>query len=271
MVRFLWGNLTNSFMKSLYIWESGMSAQDNIEKILRNLHVMLSKSEVYPKEPSKVIVDKQQFVELLSELNKSIYEIMDEYELTTQSRERAERAFHKKGDEIVWDASRKAEDIYAASVMYTDEVLNNVQDIMKKATESVEDIYNEMNKRLQEQTKVVRENQSELKSQLQDLRDTEKYLRLIEDRNREIAREKAEKENKRIENKPSIYANRQTQVKVNTEVLEKLGLSSAEQEEPETGADAKNDTKDVEAEIQINLDADYFRWKESQSTEKEST
>ena len=59
-----------------------MSAQDNTEKILRSLHVLLSKSEVYAKEPSKVIVDKQQMLDLLAQLNKSMYDIMDEYELT---------------------------------------------------------------------------------------------------------------------------------------------------------------------------------------------
>ena len=110
-----------------------MSAQDKIEKILRSLHVLLSKSEPYQKDTTKVVVDKQEMLSLLSDLNKSMYDIMDEYELTTQSRDRAEREFKKKGDKIVWDASRKAEDIYAASVMYTDEALRSVQDIMKEA------------------------------------------------------------------------------------------------------------------------------------------
>ena len=36
-----------------------MGVQDDTEKVLRALHVMLAKGEQYPKEPSKVIVDKQ--------------------------------------------------------------------------------------------------------------------------------------------------------------------------------------------------------------------
>ena len=95
-----------------------MGAQDNTEKVLRSLHVLLSKSEPYPKEPSKVIIDKQQVIDLLAELNTCIYQIMDEYELTIRSRDKAERDFHKKGDQIIWDASRKAEDIYAAHEAY---------------------------------------------------------------------------------------------------------------------------------------------------------
>ena len=45
-----------------------MGVQDDTEKVLRALHVMLAKGEQYPKEPSKVIVDKQQMLDLLSAL-----------------------------------------------------------------------------------------------------------------------------------------------------------------------------------------------------------
>lgn len=237
-----------------------MSAQDNIEKILRSLHVLLSKSEPYGREPNKVIVDKQQVLDLLSQLNKGIYDIMDEYELTKQSRDRAEREFRKKGDEIVWDASRKAEDIYAASVMYTDEALSRVQELMKEANAAVQQIYTDMDKNLKEQEELVKKNQLELKSQLQDLRDTEKYLKLIEDRNREIQKEK-EKGKSREEKEPSIYANRQTEVKVNQEYFEKMGIAM------------ENEAKEAEldkAEEMTNLDADYFRWKEEQTSDNKS-
>lgn len=237
-----------------------MGAQDNTEKVLRSLHVLLSKSEPYGKEPSKVIVDKQQVLDLLSELNKCIYDIMDEYELTKQSRDRAEREFHKKGDQIVWDASRKAEDIYAASVMYTDEALSRVQAIMKEANASVEEIYSEMNRKLEEQEKICRSNQSELKSQLQSLVDTEKYLKIIEERNRERQREK-EKGKLNPSSDTSIYANRQTEVKINQEYFEKMGISLEEESSQEKEEEKK------EAEIQIDLDADYFRWKEENEEE----
>ncbi len=216
-----------------------MSARDNIEKALRSLHVMLAKSEAYAKEPSKVIVDKQKMLDLLSELNKYVYDIMDEYELTKQSRDRAEREFQKKGDRIVWDASRKAEDVYAASVMYTDEALSSVFDIMNSASTSVQEIYEEMNRKLKEQEALVQKNQSELKAQLRNLVDTEKYLKLIEERNHEIEREKARKEGKTIEKKPSIYANRQTEIKVNTEYLERLGLSPVDENGENDSAEDK--------------------------------
>ncbi len=209
-----------------------MSAQDKTERVLRSLHVLLSKSEPYPGAEGKVIIEKQQVIDLLGELNQCIYDIMEEYELTKQSRDKAEREFHKQGDQIVWDASRKAEDIYAASVMYTDEALNNIQEIMKQAEESIDTIYHNMEKQLKEQRMIVKTNQSELKSQLQELVDTEKYLKLIEDRNKEIQKEKEKKSGKTKQETNSIYADRQTEIKVNQDVLKKLGFQ--EEAGPET-------------------------------------
>lgn len=234
-----------------------MSAQNNIEKVLRSVHVLLSKSEPYAKEPTKVILDKQEMLDLLNELNKAIYDIMDEYELTKQSRDRAEREFKRQGDEIVWNASRKAEDIYAASVMYTDEALNRIQDIMRETESSISEIYSDMNRQLKEQEQMIKSNQLELKSTLQDLVDTEKYLRLIEDRNKEIRKEK-ESGKAPEERESNIYANRQTEIKINQEYFEKMGISLDDDVE-------ENNTAEVD--ISIDLDADYFKWKEEQAGE----
>lgn len=245
-----------------------MGAQDNTEKVLRSLHVLLSKSEPYPKEPSKVIVDKQQVLDLLSDLNTCIYAIMDEYELTKRSRDKAEREFRKQGDQIIWDASRKAEDIYAASVMYMDEALNHMRDIVTEAQTDVAKIYGDVDEQMKKEQQRIRENQSELKSQLQDLVDTEKYLHLIEERNKEIEKEKNEGKPEFKEEK-SIYANRQTEIKVNQDYLDKLGMSVVDETEKEVAADKTpkqdeddEELKQLEAEIRVNLDADYFQWKE---------
>ena len=267
-----------------------MSAQDRIEKILRQLHVILSKSEPYKKEPSKVIVDKQEMLDLLAELNSSMYTIMDEYELTQRSRDKAEREFKKRGDEIVWDASRKAEDIYAASVMYTDEALNRVYEIMQKNTEQMENLFSEMKQKFEEQEQNVKSNKLELKSQLQDLVDTEKYLKLIEARNREIKKQQEEGKDKSqsaidAKQEASIYANRQSEVKVNEAYLQALGLSTDEGVEESiddhiisdssTGSDVdiKNlspeELKEREEQLRADLDADYFNWKE-ENEEKET-
>lgn len=284
-----------------------MSANDNFEKILRELHVILSKSEPYKKEPTKVIVDKQQMLDLLSDLNKCTYDIMDEYEMTARSRDKAEREFKKKGDQIIWDASRKAEDIYAASIMYMEEALNGVWDVIHNTNDKMFNLYNEINDKVKSQEKEIKSNQLELKSQLQNLVDTEKYLKLIEERNREIQKQKqAGKEKTSYVKEKSIYANRQTEIKVNTEYLEKLGLlpeedgiseknSSNDYENSQSGNDSASNSslnnkedekmktssdyndangtltekelKEREAKMRADLDADYFNWRDGNTDE----
>ena len=206
-----------------------MSAQDRTEKVLRNLHVMVSKSEIYELDDDKIIIDRDKIVGLLKELNKCIYAMMDEYEMTRESRDQAERELQKHADEIICDANRKAEDVYAASVMYTDEALGNVQEIMAAAEETVRQLHDEMEKRMEAERLAVRQNQTELKAQLQDLADTEKYMMLISERNREIQKEKEKEQRLQRRKEAGLYADRQTEVRVDTEVLKKLGLVPEEE------------------------------------------
>lgn len=241
-----------------------MSAQDDVEKVLRSLHVMLSKSEPVSGQPGKVVVDKQKMIDLLADLNKGIYAIMDEYELTTQSRDRAERQFQKHGEEIVRSANRKAEDIYAASVMYTDEALNHVQEIMRQSSAAIHTICEELEQKLKDEERTVKTNQSELKSQLQDLVDTDKYLKLIEDRNREIEKERARKEGKPAGESSSIYANRRTEIRVNNEYLEKLGLAGEQEDKNEETSSEEvpqDEAEKTDKEIQPEDSGTHRVWK----------
>ena len=90
-----------------------MSAQDKTEQVLREMHIMYANSEVYDKATNRVIIDKKEALNLLQRLNVCIYELMEEHELTQQSRDAAERQFRKKTDGIVEDANRMAEDYVA--------------------------------------------------------------------------------------------------------------------------------------------------------------
>ena len=123
-----------------------MGSQDKLERILRDIHVMISKSELYDKSGEKIIVEKKKMFEHLNHLNDCIYEMMDEYEVTKQSREKGDRRAKKKGDEIIFAASRNAEDIYAEAQLineeraeaeawnlYEDEVLEEQEDLTDTA------------------------------------------------------------------------------------------------------------------------------------------
>lgn len=232
-----------------------MSAQDRTEQVLRDFHILLSQSEVYDKATNRVIVDKREVLNLLQRLNVCIYELMEEHEMTRQTRDAAERELRRRSDEIVSDANRMAEDVYAGSVLYTDEALSRIQDIMQEAADSVKEVYQKMSEELEKEKKAVHRDQSELKSHLEGLHDTNKYLRLIEERNKQIAKEKA-KTRKEEEEEVSAYAGMKPEIKINAEYFEKAGVSFAEEEMPEEKTEA------VPAEIKVNLDAEYFKWKE---------
>lgn len=199
-----------------------MSSQDRLENVLRDFHVMISKSEVC--DTDRIIVSKNAIFDLIDRLNACIYEIMDEYEMTQQSRDRALREHKKEGDKIIWDASRQAEDIYAASVMYTQEALGRLNRVVEEANVTISHLYREFGDSMKQQQETIRENELELKSQLQLLSDTEKYMSLIEERNREIEREEAEKKGRKVvhssEKAPAI----KPEIKINEEYFRKAGI-----------------------------------------------
>ena len=91
--------------------------------------------------------------------------------------------------------------------MYTNEALRHVQEIMQRETDAMQEIYKDANEKLQKEKDVVRRDQSDLKGHLQNLADTDKYLNLIEDRNREIEKERA-KEKGETEPSPFLRSNR---------------------------------------------------------------
>lgn len=229
-----------------------MSSQDRLENVLRDIHVMISKSETY--DTDRIIVRKQDIFNLIDRLNASVYEIMDEYELTQQSRDRAIREKKKEGDRIIWDASRQAEDIYAASVLYTEEALNHLNVMVDEADATVDRMYREFQKNIKLQQETIRENQLELKSQLQLLADTEKYLRLIEERNREIERERAEKKGRKtLENFGEKHTVIKPEIKINEDYFRKAGIPIEKDEEIQTDEEEMMQPLEDEGVIESTL------------------
>lgn len=233
-----------------------MSAQDKTEQVLRALHVLLSQSKMYDAERGLVIVDKRKMIQLFSELNQCIYEIMDEHELTQQGRDAAERNFRKKGEEIIEDASKKAEDVYAASVIYTDEALRLVQDIMQEAADSVKEVCTRMEDSMQKERQRVQKDQLDLKAYLQDLRDTDEYLKLIKEQNKKRTKEKLSE----TEAEPAAPAAPKPEIRINEAYFKEHGIALEEEEkQPE------EKTEYTAPEVTVNLDSEYFKWKEQEN------
>lgn len=242
-----------------------MSVQDKVERVLRDFHILFSKSEPYQPDSQKIIVSKTEALTLLDQLKDCMSEMMDEYEITVRSRNKGEREARKKGNEIIRDANQIAEDIYAASVMYSDEALTRIHNIIQETNEEIDKIYSGLKEEMKARQKVVRENQLELKSSLEDLRDTDKYNKLIEERNKQLQKERDKKDSKgkNTTSNISLLLSGKPEIKINTEYFEKTGkpIEAPLQAEPEITPEQKAAS---EMEIKVNLDAEYFRWRQEQ-------
>jgi len=234
-----------------------MGAQDRTEKVLREMHVLFSKAQPYEGSTRNVIVDKNAMMDLLKELNSCMYDMMEEHELTVKSRDKANRQMQKQGDDIVFDATRKAEDIYAASIMYTDNALDSIQEIIKDSEESIAKIYEEASKKIKEESRAIKTNQLELKSHLGDLIDTQKYLRLIDEENMRIKKEKEEGNPEEYDDAPKYSA---PEIRIDKDYFARAGL----QVDDDLDAPAV-DNEEENGISSDDLDAEYFKWQEEES------
>lgn len=242
-----------------------MSTQDKIERILKQIHVSLSEGQTVSGNPDKVLVDKKEVLSILEQLNLAIYEMMDQYEVTSQSRELAQRRSEKKGQELIERVSRQTEDVYAASLIYTDDALNKVQQLMAEALSSSRKIWDQLSLEVEKEERRIKANQMELREQLQDFKDSNKYLSMIEECNREREKQEKEKENKtsdkKIQNEEKHYAMKvKPEIKVNPAYFERRGIQP---EEP----DEELEKSFVMPEIKVDLDAEYFKWQAGEEPE----
>jgi len=262
-----------------------MSIQDKLEHILKEIHVFFSKGDVYMNSPDKVIINKREMFDLLEKLNLCIYEMMDQYEVTVQSRELAQRRSEKKGEAIIDAATKSAEDVYAASFVYTDDALGHINNIVSEASISVQKIFDHMNDSLEKEKERIKTNQFELREQLQDFKDTDKYLRLIDELNKERENEQDIKEKKedtkKIQNDAKHYSIPKPEIKINKDYFEQMGYDTEENEEETVKEEAVSEVHleeeqseeeqeaAQEAQIKVDLDAEYFKWKEESDTDEE--
>lgn len=246
-----------------------MGAQDRTERVLRDIHVLFSKAEPYNGSKKDVVVDKNQMMDLLKELNECMYDMMEEHELSQRKKDKANREMQKQGDDIIFEASRKAEDIYAASIMYTDNALRSIQDIMVDANKAVEKIFTDTKKKMEEERRVVKDNQSELKSQLGDLIDTQKYLRLIEEENRRLQQEKDKADAGHSHVSATTHVSVQPEIRINKDYFLQNGIPLEEDEaQPESGETKEMSEEELQAMAQ-ELDNEYFEWKEGEDHQEE--
>lgn len=233
-----------------------MNAKDKTEDILKSIHVLFSKAEPIEGSKKKVIIDRDRMMQLLKDLNDCMYAMMDEYEITSRSKERAFRDVRKQSDEIIFDARKEAEDIYAASIMFTDRALDEVREIMDKTQDDLNQAQKELNKQIDKRKQMLKDNQLDLKNKLSSLIDTQKYLMLIENENIRL-RHEAEKMAEEEELKEETTKKITPEIHINEEYFKAAGLIEDKKDEDEL------------PQIDTTLDDEYFEWKDNQDSEND--
>ena len=152
---------------------------DRIEEILKEIHVMFAKCETYGNSPDLVIISKSELFELLEKLNEGIDEVLDQYEATTRSRERARIEQDKQAAETVARAKLEADDVHAAASLYTDTMLEDIKQILEATKNRVKDDMLDMLANIELQEEVLDRNKESVKEGLSELHDSEMYLNAL--------------------------------------------------------------------------------------------
>ena len=236
-----------------------MSIKDKLERILREMHIMVSRGQISEIDEAYVLIPKKEMQQLLNGISQTINEMMEYYELTEEGRNRAQLGAEKQRMEIIRNANHQAQDIYAASVLYSEDALGRIQNIINEAEKSSKEILSRLNREMEEEKRIVRSNQLELITQLEDLKDSSKYMRLIEERNREIAKEELKKQETIQKRKYRSKTKEQTQEDTAEDFTEEMVKESPKED---------NEEKIVYEKPVIKVNEQYFQKQEDNQKEK---
>ncbi len=164
-----------------------MGAKADTENTLRELQVLISRAPAYSNSPVQCVINRSETLMLLARLNKCMEQMLEEYELIQSVRDRNDRALRREAEERMTDAQRKAEDVYAAAVLFTDQALEALREQTDDMIRGFAETFHESREAFLAKQEEYRANQAVLREQLQDMLDSRKYQLLIEEENRRTA------------------------------------------------------------------------------------
>lgn len=156
---------------------------ESIEQVMKRIHLLFAKCKQYHEDDAMIIVPKRKLFDLLQELNYAVSELMDQYEATQRSRELALKKFREQKEQIEMETTQVSEDIYAASMLYTDRMLLELREMVEKAGRDIRKEYEFLASQLESQAAMFSENQMELRDQLGTLNQGQKYKEIIQEYN----------------------------------------------------------------------------------------
>ena len=189
---------------------------DNMEKgrsdqIMEQLLEMIENGQTVPLSTGKVMVNRDDAVRLIRELENLVQGELRLYREVTDRKGKILTQAKQEADAIIEEAEqsasrirvtkqragtatfrpsalepedrqalRTAGDIYAASLIYTDEMLTEVNDLLANSYQVAIRQYQKMVALLEEKSRIVEENKAELMANLKELSKEERYAQILE-------------------------------------------------------------------------------------------
>lgn len=238
-----------------------MSAQNNLEDIIKKIHLMISVSPHVKGDPDRVVIDKHELFGHLEEISKCMYDMLDEYKLTSEQKKEQLRHIKEEEKKMIETAQTTVEDMYSASTLYADGTIGRLVKILEESQKSFDFLYADFSKRMAEERSKLRGNQKVLEEQLFDMRDSNLYANLLADARRKM--EKEHEDNQKVLGSKVTSAEGnypQPEIKINQAYFDQMGLNldgtkKVEETTPEVPS---------APEIIVNTDSNYFKWKKGE-------
>lgn len=182
------------------------------EQLIERLIDMVENGQSMPLSTGKVVVNKEEAVLMLKELSNIVHGELRMYREFNDRRGKIINDAKKEAEDIIYEAEqtasrirvtkrmsegntlyrpekldveerkalRTATDIYAASIIYTDEMLTEVNDVVAQAYDLISNQYGKMVDILQEKAKIIADNKAELMNSLKELSREERYSQILD-------------------------------------------------------------------------------------------
>lgn len=155
--------------------------EDKLEEIMKKIYVYLANCQESPYSEKDLIVSKERIFALLEELNYTVYDAMEAYEVTKSAREKALAQVERQADEIKAKAMQRSEEIHASSLLNTQQSISEMKNALKRMQEKVRVEYESLLTNYEEKISCLEKDSLEIISQLETMNDAKYYLHLIED------------------------------------------------------------------------------------------
>lgn len=186
--------------------------KDRSVALIEEMRKRITDGQSFPLQQTKVVLNRQEMLDLLDLLEGSVSEELKAYREVTDKRAKILNDAKKEAEKIIFEAEKSASrirvtkrrdgeplnfspaemdaeekkalrtagDIYAASLIYTDEMLTEVDHLLADAYDKLEQEYKLMQIMLKEKMDAITDNKTELLRSLNSLSREDRYAQIME-------------------------------------------------------------------------------------------